>query len=217
MRIAGSVLLALALAVAAMPVSTETLSGRVVGVTDGDTLTLLVNSREQIKIRLAEIDAPEHDQPFGQRSKQSLSELTYSRLVTVEVRDRDRYGRTVGVVWSGDRNIDAEQIRRGMAWVYRQFAKTGDLYRLEAEAKQARRGLWADAAPVPPWEWRHGEHEGVVEKPAPPRPAMALTCGSKRRCGEMANCEEARYFLTVCGVKSLDGNGDGRPCNSLCR
>lgn len=217
MRIAGSVLLALALAVAAMPVSAETLSGRVVGVSDGDTLTLLVNGREQVKIRLAEIDAPEHDQPHGQRSKQSLSELTYNRLVTVEVRARDDYGRTVGVVWVGDRNVDAEQVRRGMAWVYRQYEKTGDLYRLEAEAKQARRGLWADAAPVPPWEWRHGGHEGVVEKPAPPRPAMALTCGSKRRCGEMANCEEARYFLTVCGVKSLDGDGDGRPCNSLCR
>lgn len=213
-RIAGSLLLLLALSAVA---ESAELAGRVVGVTDGDSLTLLVNGLEQVKVRLAEIDAPEHDQPFGQRSKQSLSELIYNRLVTVKVWDRDDYGRTVGVVWIGDRNVDAEQVRRGMAWVYRQFAKTGDLYRLEAEAKQARRGLWADVAPVPPWEWRHGGHEGVVERPDPPRPAMALTCGSKRRCVEMANCEEARYFLVVCGVKSLDGDGDGQPCNSLCR
>ncbi|MBK8537318.1 MAG: thermonuclease family protein [Candidatus Competibacteraceae bacterium] len=202
------VLLALVVVGAA---TAETLTGRVVSVSDGDTLTLLTADRQRVKIRLAEIDAPEHDQPFGSRSKQSLSQLAFNKTVTVEVRAHDDYGRTVGVVFVAGQSLDAEQVRRGMAWVYRQYATTPSLYTLEAEAKAARRGLWADSNPLPPWDWRHGEA---------PKPAISAarndSCGSKHRCGEMASCAEARFYLDTCGVKSLDGDKDGMPCESLC-
>ena len=136
-----SVLIALGVIGAA---AAETLMGRVVSVSDGDTLTLLTADRQRVKIRLAEIDAPEHDQPFGPRSQQSLSQLAFNRTATVEVRAHDDYGRTVGRVFVAGQSLDAEQVRRGMAWVYRHYATTQSLYTLEAEAKAARRGLWAD-------------------------------------------------------------------------
>lgn len=133
----------------------ETLSGVVVGVSDGDTLTLLVEDKLRVKIRLHGIDAPESKQAFGQRAKQSLSELAYNKDARVEVVDRDRYGRTVGVVFVGDVNVNAEQVRTGMAWWYRQYAKDDTtLEALEAEARKERRGLWQDKEPVPPWEFR---------------------------------------------------------------
>lgn len=201
-------LLALVLAGAA---PAETITGRVVDVSDGDTLTLLTADRQRIKIRLAEVDAPEPDQPFGQRSRQSLAELALNRTVTVQARAHDDYGRTVGMVFVADQSLDAEQVRRGMAWVYRQYATTRSLYALEAEAKAARRGLWADPNPLPPWDWRHGET---------PKPAASGSqdgaCGTKRRCGEMASCAEARFYLDACGVKSLDGDQDGTPCEAVC-
>lgn len=196
-------------------VAAETIAGRVVGVTDGDTLTLLVNGRDQVKVRLAWIDAPEAGQPYGQQAKQALSALVFGREVLVTSSGHDRYGRTLGVVTVASSDVQAEQVRRGLAWVYRQYSNDSHLLTLEGEARSARRGLWADASPVPPWAWRHGERDDSAAKRAPP--SLSLTCGSKRRCGEMASCEEARYFLTVCGVRSLDGDGDGMPCNRLCR
>ncbi len=190
----------------------ETLSGRVVGVADGDTLTLLTTDGRRIKVRLAEIDAPEHDQAFGQQSKRSLTALALNRTATVEVRAHDDYGRTVGMVFVAGRSLDAEQVRRGMAWVYRRYATTQSLYALETEAKAARRGLWTDPNPQPPWDWRHGE----VPQPAVSDAYKTFSCGSKHRCGEMTSCEEARFYLDTCGVKSLDGDKDGTPCEALC-
>ena len=137
-----------------------TLEGRVVGVHDGDTITVLDASRQQYKIRLAGIDAPELHQAFGSRSKQNLSGLVYNRQVLVEWEKHDRYGRTVGMVLVDGRDANLEQVRAGMAWWYRQYAKEqrpDDRQRYEAaesEARQAKRGLWADQAPVPPWEFR---------------------------------------------------------------
>lgn len=116
------------------------LRGRVVAVMDGDTL--------------AEIDAPEKGQPFGQRSKQSLSGLCFGREAVIEDRGHDRYGRAIGRVSCGGIDTSAEQVRRGMAWVFDRYAADRTLYAIQDEARAARRGLWSDAAPVPPWEWR---------------------------------------------------------------
>lgn len=129
------------------------LSGRVVGVADGDTLTLL-HAQTPVRIRLAEIDAPEKAQPFGQRSKQSLSDLCYGKEAQVAVSAQDRYGRSIGRVWCAGTDANAEQVRRGMAWVYDRYATDKTLYSLQDAARQARNGLWADPAPVRPWEWR---------------------------------------------------------------
>ncbi|WP_340137708.1 thermonuclease family protein [Aeromonas veronii] len=126
------------------------LSGRVVGVADGDTLTLL-HAQTPVRIRLAEIDAPEKAQPFGQRSKQSLSDLCYGKEALVVVSAQDRYGRSIGRVWCAGTDANAEQVRRGMAWVYDRYATDKTLYSLQDAARQARNGLWADPAPVRPW------------------------------------------------------------------
>lgn len=132
----------------------DTLSGRVVGIADGDTITVLVE-RQQVKVRLVEIDAPEKAQAFGNRSKQSLSEMCFDKEAQIQEKSKDRYGRTLGRVYCAGMDTSAEQVRRGMAWVYRKYApKDSPLYAIEDEAKAARRGLWVDADPMPPWEWR---------------------------------------------------------------
>lgn len=131
------------------------------GVTDGDTITVLADTRTQHKIRLAGIDAPENGQPFGQRSKQNLSDLVYRKDVVVEWQKRDRYGRIVGKVLVGGVDAGLDQIGAGMAWWYRKYAHEqrpedqGAYAEAEQEARRARRGLWVDGErAVPPWDWR---------------------------------------------------------------
>lgn len=197
--------------------------GRVVGVADGDTITVLTDGRESIRIRLAEIDAPEKSQAFGQRSKQALSDMVFGKTVRVEQKDVDRYGRVVGRIFIGGTDVNAEQVRQGMAWAYRQYLRDTTLITVEKEAREARRGLWSDPHPVPPWEYRHGGRGKSVGVDAPLRLGReardgesARQCGAKRYCSQMTSCEEARYYLTQCGVSSLDRDGDGIPCESLC-
>lgn len=157
------------------PALAAELSGRVVAISDGDTITVLDNAKTQHKIRLMGIDAPEKAQPFGNRSKQNLSYLVYDKPVSVEWTKHDRYGRIVGkvMVSSSDtcpeareecaKGLDAglAQITAGLAWHYKQYAKEQtpedrERYAFaEKEAKAKRAGLWRDKNPVPPWGWRH--------------------------------------------------------------
>lgn len=137
---------------AAQTVSAD-FSGKVVDVSDGDTITVL-KDREQVKVRLVEIDAPEKGQAFGNRSKQALSELVRGKQVEIRERGTDRYGRTLGRVYQSGVDVNAEMVRRGMVWVYVKYAKDQGFYQIETEAREQRRGLWADKDPVPPWEWR---------------------------------------------------------------
>lgn len=134
----------------------QELRGRVVGITDGDTLTLLTDARQEVRVRLSDIDTPERGQPYGDRARQALSGLAFDRSVRLAVRDVDRYGRTVGRVFAGERDVSAEMVRQGAAWVFRGYSDDAELLRLEADARSARRGLWAlpEAQRVPPWEWR---------------------------------------------------------------
>lgn len=140
--------------------SAWTLEGRIVGVSDGDTVTLLDATNTQHKIRLAGIDAPEKAQPFGNRSKQSLSDFAINRHATVETTKQDRYGRNVGKVRVDGQDINLLQVERGMAWFYRQYqdeqSPEDRLRYAEAEerAKTGKQGLWVDPAPVAPWEHR---------------------------------------------------------------
>lgn len=145
----------------AFTVDAEVVIGRVVGVADGDTLTVLDVDQVQHKIRLAGIDAPEKKQPFGSRSKESLSELAFDKTVEVETSKRDRYGRQIGKVLVNGRDVNLVQVKRGMAWFYRQYQLEQSpadrrLYE-EAEntAKAGKKGLWRDHEPMPPWEFRH--------------------------------------------------------------
>lgn len=136
-------------------------TGNVVGVADGDTITVLDADKVQHKVRLTGIDAPEKKQPFGNRSKQSLSDMVFNKTVTVETDKRDRYGRELGKVLAGGKDVNLEQVRTGFAWHYKVYESTQSatdrqVYTAaENEAKAAKRGLWADIDPIPPWEWRH--------------------------------------------------------------
>lgn len=137
------------------------LQGRVVGVSDGDTITVLDAKDQQHKVRLAGIDAPEKSQDFGQASKKHLSELVFGKAVVVDWQKLDRYGRVVGKVLLEDFDVCLEQIRKGMAWHYKKYA--GDqsssdrqtYAAVEVEARNARLGLWIYANPEPPWDYRH--------------------------------------------------------------
>lgn len=131
------------------------ISGRVVSVADGDTITVL-QDKQQYKIRLAEIDTPEKAQPYGSKAKKALSDLVFGKTVTVEQVDTDRYGRVVGKVFLDGLYVNADMVKNGHAWVYKKYARDQDLYRLEALARKHKLGLWAlqEDQRIPPWEWR---------------------------------------------------------------
>jgi endonuclease YncB( thermonuclease family) len=162
---------AMLLAVFACDALAATLAGRVVGVSDGDTVTVLTAENRQFKIRLSGIDAPEKKQPFGARAKETLSRQIFGQPVTVEWFKTDRYGRILGKIEIDGVDANLEQVREGSAWVYTQYLRElpvadRKLY-LEAErqAQDAHRGLWRDADPEPPWQWRrelreHRSHGG---------------------------------------------------------
>jgi hypothetical protein len=192
----------------------------VVSVHDGDTLTLLTGSNRQVKIRLAQIDAPESDQAFGQISRQALAGMVFNKVADIAVETLDANDRIVGTVLVDGFDVNREQIRRGMAWVYRQYLHDQSLLQLEGQARRARVGLWSDANPMPPWVYRHGGREGIEQRtPPPPQPPLRQTdssCGGKRTCKEMDSCEEAKFYPSHCGVSGLDGDHDGIPCERIC-
>ncbi|TAJ77153.1 MAG: nuclease (SNase) [Gallionellaceae bacterium] len=217
----------------------EEFDAKVIAVLDGDTL-LVLRDGVKVKIRMANIDAPEvghagmgdkspnsqKDQAFGVQSRQSLVEMVLKKQVRINSQAVDQYGRTVGLVALDGRNINEEQVKRGMAWEYSHYHSDRGYIAMQSAAQQARRGLWAQSSPLAPWQWRK-THPPV--KPGYPRahskPATAhsvptvfydATCGHKKRCAQMSSCDEAHFYLTRCGVKTLDRNKDGVPCEALC-
>jgi len=125
----------------------------VVKVADGDSITVL-RGEEEVRIRLEGIDCPEHRQPYSVVAKKFTSGMVFQQRVTVRVLDRDRYGREVARVTKEGRDVSVELLRAGLAWHYKSFNQEEELARLETEARQTRRGLWADPHPIPPWQWR---------------------------------------------------------------
>lgn len=156
----------------------DTLEGITIGCTDGDTLTILDANKQQHVIRLFAIDSPEtschaqtdqndgscveQGQPFGKAAKRSLCELTFQKSVIVETQPGNSYGREIGTVWAGPINVNLEQVKRGYAWMYRQYAKRGlfpdeyaEMEHAEHEAQENGLGLWSVTGNIPPWEYRH--------------------------------------------------------------
>ena len=131
----------------------QSIEGRVVGVHDGDSLTVLDGNRVQYKVRLVGIDAPEKKQAFGERAKQALSGLVFGKDVRVEFHGPDRYGRTLGDVFAGGKRVNLLMVEEGMAWAYKGTKDTA-LLTAEADARRGKRGLWQDNAPVAPWAFR---------------------------------------------------------------
>jgi endonuclease YncB( thermonuclease family) len=177
MRVTGqSLWLALALLVPPNEtLAADDFSGKVVGVSDGDTITVL-RDRTPVKVRVFRIDAPETGQDFGSRAKAVTSELAFGKVVTVHPRTRDRYGRIVADVTLPDgRSLNHELVRRGLAWWFRRYAPHDlSLSRVEAEARAARIGLWSQPDPTPPWEWRRSG------RAAPSPDLMGKVIGNRR-------------------------------------
>ncbi len=141
----------------------ETITGKVIKVADGDTITILTPGNEQIKIRLSVVDTPEGGQAYGKKAKQFTSRMVYKKNVQVEKETVDRYGRTVGFVCIEGANLSEEIIRNGHGWVYRKYCTADychDWLKLEETARDANVRLWADKNPQPPWEWRSEHRNG---------------------------------------------------------
>lgn len=167
---------------------------KVVGVTDGDTITVVMDGK-QTKVRLYGIDAPEKVQPFGQVSTDSLKQLTTGKAITVQAYDRDKYGRTVGMVFADGVSVNEAQIKAGNAWVYEQYCTEAFCPKwqgLEQEARAAGNGLWKDPSPIAPWEWRQG---GAVKKADPQQEQPDMIDGvignTKTRKFHSSDCRHA--------------------------
>ena len=129
-------------------------SGKVVGVSDGDTITVLRDGRG-VKIRLYGVDCPESSQDFGQAAKKFTSGMVYGKTVKVEEKDSDRYGRTVGIVYVDAENLNLSLLRNGFAWYYKAYAKNEKTFAsAQAKAKAAKTGLWSMPGPIAPWDYR---------------------------------------------------------------
>ena len=162
----------------------QEMQGKVVSVKDGDTIELLVEN-SPLRIRFHGVDAPEKDQPYGQKSKQFTSDQCFGKVVTVRMRDKDRYGRIVGeVILADGSSVNHALVEAGLAWWYQRYAPDDKtLQSLESEARSAKKGLWADPSPIAPWDWRQnqrnsdaavGEKTYTVQSPDSP-PASAAT------------------------------------------
>lgn len=160
MAAAGRVLSPPSVSLAGVPVPCPLLEGKVVGIQDGDTITLLDPSSRSYRIRLLGIDAPEKNQPFGKVAKQVLSDRVFGKQIQVMAKGRDRYGRTLGKILLDGKDINLEMVRHGLAWFYQHYAGTqfrGDasLYAgAQKRAQYEQSGLWAYPDPIEPWEWR---------------------------------------------------------------
>lgn len=129
------------------------LAGTVVGVVDGDTIDVLADGHT-VRVRLAEIDAPERRQAFGTKARQALADLTFRRVVAIVDEGRDRYGRTIGTVTVDGRNVNLAMVAAGFAWAYSRYVVHPEYPAAQDAARAARRGLWVDPHPTPPWAFR---------------------------------------------------------------
>ena len=132
----------------------ETITGKVISVTDGDTIKILDEKNKVYKIRLNDIDAPEKKQAFGNKSKENLSKYIAGQNVRVEYYKLDRYKRILGTVYFKDKDINKQQIIDGYAWVYKKYSKNNEYINQERISKNHKRGLWKDEKPIEPWEYR---------------------------------------------------------------
>lgn len=169
-----------------------TIQGKVIKVLDGDTIDILTQN-QPVRIRLNGIDAPEKGMPHGQKAKEFVLDLAAQKVVTVNVSDTDKYGRSIGDVTLPDgRNLNREIVKAGYAWWYRKYSKDASLGELEEEARKAKRGLWQDKEPQPPWEWRAERRGGASSANAA---SVAVVSGSyhgnvKSGVFHQASCEQ---------------------------
>jgi endonuclease YncB( thermonuclease family) len=197
-------------------VQAEEFNAKVIAVLDGDTV-LLLHEGKKIKARLVNIDAPELRQEYGKESRQSLADRVLKKEVHVNSKAIDSYGRMIADISVDGKSVSEALVSDGMAWEYSHFHRNKHYLALSKQARQAKRGLWAQVAPpVAPQQWRklHPSKNHATTDLAPA--GLNTACGKKHLCREMISCEEAKIYLIQCRVQTLDGNGDGVPCESLC-
>ena len=171
-----------------------TSTARVIHVDDGDTL-IVAAGQQQTVVRLVEIDAPEHDQPYGPQSKQSLIDLCLEQQATIDATGVDEYGRTLAHVRCRGLDANQEQVRRGLAWVYDRYVVDRSLYIVQNLARSGSRGLWADGNPTPPWQWRHTPHGASSDAPPSLAPAAQSDQTQCRIKGNINNHGERIYHV----------------------
>ena len=130
------------------------LTGKVIHISDGDTVHILTTNKEKIKIRLSGIDAPESKQAFGNKSKENLKSYIYQKDVAVKYDSKDKYNRVLGTIYYQNKDINLQQIKDGYAWFYKQYSNNATYYKAEQEARKSKKGLWYDKNPIEPWEFR---------------------------------------------------------------
>lgn len=189
---------------------------RVLRVTDGDSI-VVESANNQVEVRIADIDAPEIDQPYGKAAKKALDDLVGGRQVRLELVGGDAYRRIVANVFVEERDVAAELVGKGFAWVRRAYAPASPLIGLEEAARHARLGLWAGKSPSPPWIWRKTGGDAGSQARQSTRQSISPECGTKTYCRQMRSCEEALAYLRECHLDTIDGDGDGIPCEKLCR
>lgn len=131
------------------------LFGKVIKVSDGDTITILTGDKKPVRIRLENIDTPEHGQPYGTQARNFTNTLVYSKFVKVHSSGQDQYGRTLGTIYLNDQNVNKAIVQNGYAWAYRRYLQDSSYISLENDAKSHKRGLWRDKNPIEPSQWRH--------------------------------------------------------------
>jgi micrococcal nuclease len=139
------------------------LSGKVVGISDGDTFKLLMEGNQTVRVRLHGVDAPEKGQDYSTQARQALSALIFGKEVHVIQKNKDRYGRIVGVVYADGQNANEELLKSGLVWHYKEYDKNEDWAVMEMQAREQKRGLWSQPNPTAPWQWRKEKRKGKVE------------------------------------------------------
>ncbi|QLB19286.1 thermonuclease family protein [Mannheimia granulomatis] len=197
----------------------HTLQCKVVAISDGDTLSCLIN-KTSLKVRLQHIDAPEQTQPYGTKAKQALANLVFKKNITLKISGYDRYQRMLAVVYDENgKNINLTLIQQGMAWAYN---KEAGYQQAQDKAQKAKVGLWQAPNPIVPSEWRKGDIQPTHSQAVKKREnfaniSNAINCQTKLSCNQIGNYKMAQHYFHQCGWKELDGNNDGIPCNKLYR
>jgi len=180
-------------------------SGKVVAVADGDTITVLYKGKQQYKVRLQHIDCPESSQAFGTKAKQTLSAKVFGKIVSVKWTERDKYKRILGDVYIGKRRINAEMVNEGMAWHYKFFSKDASIGAIEAKARAAKRGIWSQPNPVPPWEFRRKKSstsKAPPEKGTPTTKVFTAKSGKKYHRDGCSSLSKSKFTILLSKAKA---------------
>ena len=208
------------------------LTGKVVKITDGDSIVVLDRTKKQHKIRLMGIDAPERKQPFGKKSKQYLSSLIGKKWVCVDWHKLDKYKRKIGKIIFNKADVNYQMVKKGFAWHFKRYEKEqarndAKKYAIaEVKARSSLIGVWSEPDPIAPWDWRKGKRpiilnnqqkQVAIQTKRQATPKGNYQCGEKRYCKHMDSCAEAKFYLTQCRLSRLDRDHDGIPCESICK